>query len=87
VRREVVENHVHVEAGGDLLGELVEEFEKLRRPVAAAALADDLASRDIERCEQGCRAGSSVTRTREQTSAAEESPLIVRLPRITWRSQ
>src|ERR1700722_2916000 len=60
VRRQIVENDIHVEIGWNFILDDLEELNKLDTAVPGAGLSDHLARSDIERCKQIQRSVSVV---------------------------
>jgi hypothetical protein len=60
---EVVADQVHVQVGGDLAVDGVEECAELDRAVLVAGLGDDLSGGHLERGEQVGAAGPTTSRT------------------------
>src|SRR5580704_13836340 len=70
MRRVVVDDQVQVHLGRDFAVDLVEETDELLMPMAAHALADDLALQHVEGGEQRRRAVALVVMGHRSASAA-----------------
>ena len=70
MRGVIVDDQMHFARGRGLAVDLVEEADELLMPVAAHALADDLAVEDVERGEQSGRAVPLIIMSRRAAAAA-----------------
>ena len=70
VRGVIVNDQMHFALGRGLAVDLVEEADELLMPVAAHALADDLAVEHVERGEQSGRAVPLIIMSRRAAAAA-----------------
>ena len=70
MRGVIVDDQMHFALGRGLAVDGVEKADELLMPVAAHALADDLAVEDVERGEQSGRAGPLIIMSRRAAAAA-----------------
>src|SRR5215510_10643753 len=85
VRGVIVDDQMHRALGWGLAVDLVEEADELLMPVAAHALADDLAVEHVERGEQGRRAVALIIMGHRTAAAALlGSPGLVRADGRVW---
>ena len=70
MRGVIVDDQVHLAPDRGFAVDLVEEADELLMPVAAHALADDLAVEDVERGEQSGRAVPLIIMSRRAAAAA-----------------
>ena len=70
MRGVIVDDQMHLALGRGFAVDLVEKADELLMPVAAHALADNLAVEHVERGEQGCRAVALIVMGHRAAAAA-----------------